>query len=223
MRALVAFLLIASLTGCADDIDPTAPIDATVTITATGCRNTLGRGIGTIIAPGLVLTAAHTLAGADSITIDHDRRTFGADIAAFDPTMDLALLTVDDQTLAPVPLTANPPTTGTAPGTTGTAVVRRDDRLVTLPVTIARRVNITTEDIYGNGEVVRPGYEITADIEPGDSGALIVIDGAGVAVIWSRSRRTDERAWAIDPIRGGDTIRTQLDNGIDAAIDITRC
>jgi hypothetical protein len=101
--------------------------------------------------------------------------------------------------------------------------VRRDDRLVSLPVTIARRVTITTEDMYGNGEVVRPGYELTADIEPGDSGALIVIDGAGVAVIWSRSRRTDERAWAIDPIRGGDTIRAQLNDGIDASIDTTRC
>lgn len=216
-------MLIAGITGCADDIDPSSPIEATVTITATGCRNTLGRGIGTLIAPGLILTAAHTVAGADSITVDHDRRTFGANVAAFDPTMDLALLAIDDRSLASVPLTGKPPTTETAPGTTGTAVVRRDDRLVTLPVTIARRVNVTTEDVYGDGEVVRPGYELTADIEPGDSGALIVIDGVGVAVIWSRSRRTDERAWAIDPIRGGDTVRTQLDDGIDAAIDLTRC
>jgi hypothetical protein len=94
---------------------------------------------------------------------------------------------------------------------------------VALPVTIARRVIIDTEDVYGEGSTTRPGYELVADIEPGDSGALVVIDGEGIAVVWSRSRRTDDRAWAIDPIRGGDTIRDHLANGIDPEIDLERC
>jgi S1-C subfamily serine protease len=174
---------LSGLTGCADDTDATAPVDATVTITATGCRNTLGQGIGTVIDTGLVLTAAHTLAGSDEITVTHDDTSATGTIVAYDSEMDLALIAV----------------------------------------TIARRVIIDTEDVYGEGSTTRPGYELVADIEPGDSGALVVIDGEGIAVVWSRSRRTDDRAWAIDPIRGGDTIRDHLANGIDPEIDLERC
>lgn len=136
--------------------------------------------------------------------------------------MDLALLGVDTSRPA-VMLTDDPPTTGEAPGLTGTIVIERDGRLTVEPVTVERRVMITTEDIHREGETRRPGYELAADIEPGDSGALLVIDGHGVGVVWSRSVRTDGKAWAIDPIRGGDTIRSQLADGIPDTIDLDRC
>lgn len=216
---------LSGLTGCADDTDATAPVDATVTITATGCRNTLGQGIGTVIDTGLVLTAAHTLAGSDEITVTRDDTSATGTIVAYDSEMDLALIAVDTDITngATIALSAKPPTTDTATDLTGRAVVRRGERFVALPVTIARRVIIDTEDVYGEGSTTRPGYELVADIEPGDSGALVVIDGEGIAVVWSRSRRTDDRAWAIDPIRGGDTIRDHLANGIDPEIDLERC
>ena len=225
LPAIMLVVALSGLTGCADDTDATAPVDATVTITATGCRNTLGQGIGTVIDTGLVLTAAHTLAGSDEITVTHDDTSATGTIVAYDTEMDLALIAVDTDITngATIALSTKPPTTDMAIDLTGRAVVRRGERLVALPVTIARRVIIDTEDVYGEGSTTRPGYELVADIEPGDSGALVVIDGEGIAVVWSRSRRTDDRAWAIDPIRGGDTIRDHLANGIDPEIDLERC
>ena len=210
--------------GCAaDDPDPVSAVDATVTVFATGCRNTSGRGIGTHIEPGAILTSAHTLAGADTITVtDIDGASTTASLLAFDPEMDLALLSTDPST-APVGLGADPPTTEEAAGLTGTVVVERAGRFVTLPVTVARRVMITTEDIHREGETRRPGYELIADIEPGDSGALLIVDGHGIGVVWSRSTRTDGRAWAIDVIRAGTTIRDHLANGIPDTIDLDRC
>lgn len=224
LAAVAGLIALSGVTGCADDTDATAPIDATVTITATGCRNTLGHGIGTVIDTGLVLTAAHTLAGADEITVTHDDTSTVGTIVAYDTEMDLALVAIDsDITGATIALSTQPPTTDTAVDLNGTAVVTRDERLITIPVTLARRVIIDTEDVYGEGSTTRPGYELVADIEPGDSGALVVVDGEGIAVVWSRSRRTDDRAWAIDPVRGGDTIRDHFANGIDPGIDLERC
>jgi S1-C subfamily serine protease len=225
LPAITLLLALPVLSGCADDTDATAPIDATVTITATGCRNTLGQGIGTVIDTGLVLTAAHTLSGADEITVAHDEASTTGTIVAYDTEMDLALIAIDADvtTGATIALSTQPPTTDIAVDLTGTAVVTRDERLITVPVTIARRVIIDTEDVYGEGSTTRPGYELVADIKPGDSGALVVVDGEGIAVVWSRSRRTDDRAWAIDPVRGGDTIRDHLANGIDPGIDLERC
>jgi hypothetical protein len=75
-----------------------------------------------------------------------------------------------------------------------------------LDVGIVRHVTIRTEDIYIQGTVLRPGYELDATIEPGDSGGVVVVDGRAVAVVWSRSRQDPNRAWAIDPNAIGDAI-----------------
>ena len=211
----------------ADDPDPTSDpisaVGATVTVFATGCRNTAGHGIGTHIEPGVILTSAHTLAGADTITVtDVGGTTTTARLLAFDPEMDLALLGTDPSTSG-VELSDDPPTTDEAAGLTGTVVVERDGRFVTLPVTVERRVMITTEDIHREGETRRPGYELIADIEPGDSGALLIVDGRGIGVVWSRSTRTDGRAWAVDAIRAGATIRDHMADGIPSTIDLDRC
>ena len=37
-----------------------------------------------------------------------------------------------------------------------------------------RTVNIDTTDIYLDADVTRPGFEVAADVEPGDSGAVVV-------------------------------------------------
>ena len=224
-RSLPALaLLLVGATGCVDDDpDPISAVGATVTVFATGCRNTSGHGIGTHIEPGMILTSAHTLAGADTITVtDVDGTSATATLLAFDPEMDLALLGTDPST-SRVELSDDPPTTDEAAGLTGTVVVEREGRFVTLPVTVDRRVIITTEDIHREGETRRPGYELIADIEPGDSGALLILDGRGIGVVWSRSTRTDGRAWAIDVIRAGVTIRDHLANGIPDTIDLDRC
>ena len=63
---------------------------------------------------------------------------------------------------------------------------------------VLRTVNIRTTDIYLDDPVERPGFEIEATIDPGDSGALVVLPGGGVGVIWARSNEREQRAWAVD-------------------------
>jgi hypothetical protein len=67
-----------------------------------------------------------------------------------------------------------------------------------VPVRIAAVVTIRTEDIYLDKIYDRPGYELEAEIIPGDSGGVVVVDNRAVAVVWARSRRSDTRAWSVD-------------------------
>ncbi len=89
---------------------------------------------------------------------------------------------------------------------------------------IRRRVNIRTEDIYIEGETLRPGFELDAGIESGDSGGAVMVDGKVVGVIWARSNKYDERAYAIDAVRAADLIDEQRATGrLGPDVDITRC
>jgi S1-C subfamily serine protease len=208
--------------GCAPD-----PPSAIVGLSVNACDTGLESGSGALVAPGIVLTAAHVVAGADSITVQ--RPGSGApmtgEVVGFDPINDLAYVSVDDHARQHVDLATRPPITGDV----GTAYVVRDASVVALPIEIARPVNIRTEDIYIDTMTNRPGYELVADIEPGDSGGVVVIHGAVVGVIWARSNLAANRAYAIDTVEGSAAIDAQLRSGVidtdvtGATIDLSRC
>jgi hypothetical protein len=76
-------------------------------------------------------------------------------------------------------------------------IVYRKGAPVELPVSIERLVNLRTGDIYLQGSDIRPGYELNLDTQAGDSGAVVVIGGKAVALVWATSRETKARAWAM--------------------------
>ena len=211
--AVAASLLVG--TGCAPD-----PPSAVVGIVVDACDPGQEVGSGMIVASGLALTAAHVVAGADEIVVHHGDREAEATVIGFDPEMDLAYLAFDA-----VPTRTMPVDSGQVEaGDTGTAYVVRDGVVVPVPVRIRRRVNIRTEDIYIQGETLRPGFDLDAEIESGDSGGAVVVDGRVVGVVWARSNRFDRRAYAIDPVRAGDLIEEQRRTGqLGDDVDIARC
>jgi S1-C subfamily serine protease len=201
--------------GCAAD-----PPSGVVGLTVTGCSTGEAHGSGIVVAPGLVLTAAHVVKGAKSIDVTDGARDATGSIVAFDPQMDLAYVRLDAD-LGGASATSDRTVDR---GERGLAYVFRDGRPATIPVTVRRPINIRTEDIYIEGETNRPGFELDAEIQSGDSGGPVVVDGEIVGVLWARSSKYEHRAYAIDPLLAGRLVRDQLRTGaIDETIDLARC
>jgi S1-C subfamily serine protease len=183
--------------------------DAAVQIIADGCSQVEVHGAGLMVAEGRIATVAHVVAGAQRIDVRGTHGTSEATVVYFDPVLDVAVLKVDPSLGSPIAI-------GTASrGDHGNAIVYRDDAPVEIPVGIQRLVDIRTADIYGEGTHIRPGYELNIDIQAGDSGAVVVVDDAAVAVVWAVSRQAESRAWAMRTSLIADHLEaeTAVDNG----------
>jgi S1-C subfamily serine protease len=193
LRVVALWCACSALLSCTSNTPAASidPIDSSVQIVALGCSALERHGAGVMIADGRIATVAHVIAGATSVEVRGRHGSGEATVVYFDPVNDLAVLKVD-------PRLATPMRIGSAKGGDhGTAVVYRESVPTTLRAVVQRSVDIRTADIYGQGEHLRPGYEVTIDVEPGDSGTNVVVGGRSVAIVWATSRRTDERSWAM--------------------------
>lgn len=222
-RRALAVALAAAALPVVGACEPDTP-RGVIGLTTTGCPPAESHGSGIEIESGLVLTAAHVLKGGGEVVVTNGVRTTTGTIVAFDPTMDLALIALPTSLGSPVPLADLGDLDEDAiEGRHGTAYVLRDDQVVAVPVTVTRQINLRTEDIYVDDVHERPAWELDADTRAGDSGGAVVIDGHVIGVLSLRSNRFDSRAYAVDPVRAGSTIREQLTTGDLTAVDLTRC
>ncbi len=199
MHRLLTFgtviLLVTGAAGCSDREDTAhrPGLDAAVGIRASGCRTAPSLGGGAVVGDGLVVTVAHVVAGADAIdVVDRLGDSHAAHPVFIDTVDDIAILSAPD-------LSADPLEIGSFPdGQTGFYVTFDGDGAPTAePFEIIRRVDISISDIYDEGDHRRPGYEIRADVDPGNSGAVLVSpSGIAGGLVFASSRREEPRAWA---------------------------
>jgi len=197
-RLLVGSVLVGGLlaASCGSSASPAASATAdaaesAVQVVAVGCRSADVHGAGLMVGDGRVATVAHVVAGATRLEVRGVHGTATATVVYFDPVLDLAVLKVDPRLAAPVPIG------DAASGDRGTVTVYRDDAPVQLTAEVRRPVQINTADIYGLGKHLRPGYELSLDIRPGDSGAVVVVGGKAVALLWATSKEAVARTWAM--------------------------
>jgi S1-C subfamily serine protease len=130
----------------------------------------LQQGSGVILAPGLVATSAHVVAGHETTSLEIDALgEVGAQLVYFDSEKDLALLRFTGSGVAALAL-AEPEIgeEGVVAGFPG------GGPLTYSPFGLAERANARGEDIYANGEVTRDVLVLATYLEPGDSGAAVV-------------------------------------------------
>lgn len=206
--ALVAATLLAA-TGCAGDtgtgtgtgtgdadIDIGAIVEATVRVRSDGCGPRTELGTGTSIGDGLVVTAAHVVAGAERVeVVDRSGTATGAEVVLFDPDLDVAALRPSNDLGSSVVLRDEVGRQGEA-GIV--ALISSDGIPEPVGADVLQRVLIRTTDIYRDRPVERPGLRIDVDVEPGDSGAMVHLPGGGAGIVWSRSTTAEDRVWTVD-------------------------
>jgi len=200
VRSVVLLLALGAgaTASCGDGsgVDDDTIAEATVRVRADGCEPRTELGTGTSIGDGLVVTAAHVVAGADRVeVVDHIGATTATEVVLFDPALDVAALRPVTIPEPAVPLRADPATEGE----TGViAIMSADGSIELVDVEVMQRVTILTTDIYRNEEVRRPGLRVATTVEPGDSGAMVHLEGGGVGIVWSRSTESSDQAWTVD-------------------------
>lgn len=151
-------------------------------------------GTGWVVADELVVTNAHVVAGeASTEVVRNDGARLQADVVAFDPERDLAVLAVPGLGRPALPRgEGGDGTVGAVFGHPGGGPLR------IAPASVAREILATGRDIYGASGVDRQVLELAAALAPGDSGApLVDSTGAVVGVVFAIATDRPEVAYAL--------------------------
>ena len=150
-----------------------AAAPSVVRVVGTACG--LGiEGSGWVARPGLVVTAAHVVAGESDTTVTTLAGTsLPAQAVAFDPRNDVAVLRVSGLTARPLRLVDARPGTSVA-----IAGYPENGPFDPVPGRIGSTRTVLSEDAYGRGPVVRSVTSLAGSVRHGDSGGPAV-DASG--------------------------------------------
>lgn len=169
---------------------------ARISGTAYACGIT-SSGSGFVVAADRIVTNAHVVAGVDTPLVElPGRPAREGRVVYFDPTDDIAVVSVDGLDAVPLPIS---PTLevgasavvqgypGGGPFTSGSAQVLSSG---TVPV----------PDIYDTSSVPRDIYALAAVVRPGNSGGpLLTTTGEIAGIIFARSDTDDNVGYAMTP------------------------
>lgn len=196
----------ASSSGASTSADRAA-IRSGVGVVAEGCGLTASVGSGVVLESGdgdaageaVVVTVAHTIKGATTLTVvDADGEEHAARVVAFDKDSDLAVLAVAELSAPSIGITDDPATA--VDGVDGSILTwGRDDGVEQVPVVIVKRLRVTIEDIYVDEVVARSALEIAGSVTGGDSGGP-VLDAHGdvIGIVYANSRGRESVGFATD-------------------------
>lgn len=163
-------------------VDPSVLRDPSVSRAASSVVRILGTacglgvsGSGWVARRGVVVTAAHVVAGQHDTTVvaPTTGTRYSAYALVFDPHDDLAVLRVPGLPAHALPL-ADP-----RPGATVALLgYPEDGPLTSVPGRVGRTAKVLTQDAYGQGPVVRTITALEGRVRHGDSGGPAV-DAAG--------------------------------------------
>jgi S1-C subfamily serine protease len=177
---------------------------STVEVEGAACSR-IQEGSGWVARPGLVVTNAHVVAGEHAThVITVDGRQLPAEVVAFDPDADLAVLSVPELGAPPLPMAS--PKVGMIGAVYGHP---HGGPLAVVPARIAQNIVAVGTDIYRTSNSRRHVLVLATSLQPGDSGgALVDTSGTVVGVAFATDPGRAHTGYALT----SDQVRTVLAN-----------
>ncbi len=148
---------------------------------ANGCQKVL-EGTGFVVRHGRVMSNAHVVAGADSVTVESNGTTYDAHVVSYDPTADISILDVPNLPAQPLRFREGKVSSGTDALVLG---YPGGGSFVATPARIRETIALNGPDIYNKTKVQREVYTIRGTVRQGDSGGpLIDLDGQVLGVVF---------------------------------------
>jgi S1-C subfamily serine protease len=139
-------------------------------------------GTGFVVAPGMVATNAHVVAGSDSVTVETTSGTLSAEVVEYNPSVDLAVLRVLGLKSRPLVFAPRPAKTGDDAVTAGYPL---DGPFTVSSLRVRAQTALRGPDIYSKNTVTREVYTLRGSVRPGNSGGpLLAPDGTVLGVIF---------------------------------------
>ncbi len=167
---------------------------STVKILGDGCGQ-IQEGSGFVVAPGIVVTNAHVVAGIDHPMVQDANGLHSTSVLSFDSSYDLAVMRVDGLDERPLQLDPDQVSRGVQAAVLG---YPGGGSFTAVPAGVLAEFEAEGRDIYGQGLTLRNVYEIQALVRPGNSGGpLVQPDGDVIGVVFSRSTTNNEIGYAL--------------------------
>lgn len=178
------------------------------------------QGSGFVVAPDVVVTNAHVVAGEGStevLTTDGQRRE--AEIVGFDPNRDVAVLRADGLRLAPLEQAeADVDSSAVVVGYPGGGSEAQS------PARIDQEIIADGSNIYRSGPARREIFVLAAELEPGDSGgALLDLSGRVVGLAFAVDPSDSTTAYALTGQEMRAAVDPVLAGGASDAVDAGPC
>lgn len=167
---------------------PGGPTDV-VKVIASGCTE-VHQGTAFFVQPHVAVTNAHVVAGATSVMVDGANAT----VAYFDPVNDIAILRVPSLNLVAMRFLGSVPASGSKASVIGFPL--NGSRTLS-PSVISGQITAQSRDIYDQQLFDRRVLVLYANVEPGNSGSPVLVNGHVAGVLFSKSLSQTSTAYAI--------------------------
>ncbi len=169
---------------------------STVKIVGDGCGQ-IQEGSGFVVAPDLVVTNAHVVAGIAQPMVIDSVGQHAATPVFFDPDFDLAVLRARGLSERPLKLLPTSVERGAQAVVLG---YPEGGPFQAVPAGVMSNISQAVgRDIYGQSLTTRSVYELQADVRPGNSGGpLVEPNGEVIGVVFARSPSDPSIGYALE-------------------------
>jgi S1-C subfamily serine protease len=172
----------------------TQPSVVKIRAIAPSCQKVL-EGSGFVLSPDRVMTNAHVVAGANTVTVEASGNPYDATVVSYDPTVDIAILSVPNLPPGPLAFANTPVKSGTEAIVMG---YPGGGSFVATPARIRELIELSGPDIYRSATVNREVYTVRASVEQGNSGGpLIDLNGQVLGVVFGAAVDDNETGFVL--------------------------